>query len=228
VDAALVSVVMPAFNEEAFIADALDSVLAQAYEPVELIVVDDGSTDRTADIAAERGASVLRQPRGGPAVARNTGLAASRGGYWTIVDADDVIPADRLSCQVAHLEAHPDHAMVLGLTEAFVTPGEPRPAHYNPVWEDGPYAGHSGTLLARRDLLEVVGPFDETLWLGEDIEWLARATDARVRSGFVDQVVLRYRIHARNTSRDPRANQVAMLKIARESARRRREPRADG
>jgi glycosyltransferase involved in cell wall biosynthesis len=226
--AALVSVVMPAFNEEAFIAEALDSVLAQAYEPVELIVVDDGSTDRTAEIAAARGASILRQPRRGPAVARNAGLAASHGDYWTIVDADDVIPADRLSLQVAHLEAHPDHAMVFGLAEAFVTPGEPRPAHYNPVWEDGPYAGHSGTLLARRGLLEAVGPFDETLSLGEDVEWLARAKDARVRSGLVDRVVLRYRVHARNTSRDPNANREAMLMIARGSVRRRREPRGDG
>jgi glycosyltransferase involved in cell wall biosynthesis len=227
VNAALVSVVMPAFNSETFIAEGLDSVLAQTYRPVEVIVVDDGSTDRTAEIAADRGASVFRQSHRGLAATRNAGLRVCNGVYWTIVDADDVIPADRLSCQVAHLQDHPDHGMVLGLTEAFVSPGEPRPAHYHPVWDDGPYPGHSGTLLARREVLEVVGPYDEALALGDDVEWLVRARDAGVRSGVVDHVLLRYRIHADNTSRDPRANQMAMLKIARKAVRRRRELRLD-
>jgi glycosyltransferase involved in cell wall biosynthesis len=218
---------MPAFDEEAFIAEALVSVLAQTYDAVEVIVVDDGSGDHTAEIAEAHDVRVLRRPHAGASAARNAGLAVATGEYWTIFDADDVMPPERLARQVAHLEEHPELGMVLGLTEAFVTPGEPRPAHYNPVWDDGPYREHPGTVLARRAILDLVGDFDETLLLGEDVDWLARAKDAGVRSEHVDYLSLRYRIHRANTSSDTRANQQAMLGLLRTSVRRRRAASAN-
>lgn len=224
---ALVSVVMPAFDEEAFIAEAIRSALAQTYQPVEVIVVDDGSGDRTAEIAEEHGVGLLRRPHLGTSAARNAGLAVASGAYWTIFDADDVMPPDRLSRQVAHLEEHPELGIVLGLAEAFVSPGEPRPSHYNPVWDEGPYRGHPGTMLARRALLHVVGLFDDTLRLGEDVDWLARARDAGVQVGQVDHVSLCYRIHAGNSSSDPRANQLATLRVLRSSVQRRHAETAD-
>ena len=118
------SVVMPAFDEEAFIAEAVASVLAQTYQCFELIVVDDGSDDRTAEIAASfRGVQVLRrESRVGATAAQNAGLAVARGEYWTIFDGDDVMPPQRLERQVAFLEEHPAVGIVLGLTEAFSTP----------------------------------------------------------------------------------------------------------
>ena len=224
----LVSVVTPAFEEEAFIAEALQSVLAQTYRPVELIVVDDGSRDRTAEIAAAHEARVLRRTqRGGPAAARNAGLALARGDYWTIFDADDVMAPEGLSRQVAHLEQHPELGIVFGLTEAFVSPGEGRPSHFRSAWANGPFPWHTGTMMARREVLELVGPFDETLRLGEDIEWLARAKDAGVRVGRADHVALRYRIHRANTTSDTHAKQQAMLRALRMSVRRRRAGHAD-
>ena len=69
------------------------------------------------------------------------GLQAAHGAYWAILDADDVMTPDRLARQVEHLRRHPAHGLVLGLTEAFVTPGEPRPPHYDPAWDHGPYPG---------------------------------------------------------------------------------------
>jgi hypothetical protein len=140
----LVSVVMPAFDEERFIGEAVASVLAQTYRSFELIVVDDGSSDQTAAIAAGFGGVrvVRRASTGGPAAARNAGLAEARGEYWTIFDADDVMPPERLALGVACLEANLSVGLVLGLTEAFVTPGEPRPSHWNPAWDAGPYQGH--------------------------------------------------------------------------------------
>jgi glycosyltransferase involved in cell wall biosynthesis len=227
VSAALVSVVMPAFDEEAFIAEALRSVLAQTYHPVEVIVVDDGSGDRTAEIAQAHDVCLLRRPHLGASAARNAGLAVATGEYWTIFDADDVMPPERLARQVAHLEEHPELGMVLGLTEAFVTPGEPRPSHYNPVWDEGPYRGHPGTMLARRAVLQVVGLFEESLALAYDVDWLARAKDAGVKAGQVDHVSLRYRIHRGNSSSDIRANQLATLRVLRTSVRRRRATSAD-
>jgi len=218
----LVSVVMPAFEEEAFIAEALGSLLAQTYQPVEIIVVDDGSSDRTAEIAAAHDVRLLRRPHRGSAAARNAGLAVARGEYWTIVDADDVMPPEGLCGQVAHLQQHPELGIVFGLTEAFVTPGQQRPPHYSRAWENGPFPWHPTTMLARREVLDLVGPFDETRRLGEDIDWLARARNAGVCVGRSDHVARRYRVHAGNASSDTHANQRAMLNVLRESVRRRR------
>jgi glycosyltransferase involved in cell wall biosynthesis len=227
VSGGLVSVVMPAFEEEAFIAEALRSVLAQTYHPVEVIVVDDGSGDRTAELAESHDVVVLRRPHLGASAARNAGLAVASGEYWTIFDADDVMPPERLARQVDYLEAHPELGLVLGLTEAFVSPGEPRPPHYNPVWDNGPFPACAGTMLARRTILDVVGPFDETLALAYDVDWLARAKDAGVSAGQVDHVSLRYRIHGGNSSADAPAVRLAMLGLLRTSVVRRRAASAD-
>ena len=224
----LVSVVVPAFDEEAFIAEALRSVLAQTYHPVEVIVVDDGSGDRTAEIAQESDVCLLRRPHLGASAARNAGLAVAQGAYWTIFDADDVMPPERLAHQVAYLEDHPEHGMVLGLTEAFVSPGEPRPPHYNPVWDSGPFPACAGTMLARRSVLDTVGTFDEALALAYDVDWLARAKDAGVSAGHLDHIALYYRIHNGNSSSDAAAVHVAMLGLLRTSVHRRRAGNPDG
>jgi glycosyltransferase involved in cell wall biosynthesis len=224
---ALVSVVMPAFDEEAFIAEALESVLAQTYAPVEVIVVDDGSTDRTADIADRYGVQVLRQAQHGSAAARNAGLTVARGDYWAIFDADDVMPAGRIERQVEHLERHPELGMVFGLTEAFVTPGQPRPAHWSPAWDDGPFPWHTTAMLARRVLLELVGPFDASRRFAEDMDWLARAKAGGVRSEQGDYLALRYRVHQGNSVADMGAVDREMLRVLRASARRQRAHGAD-
>ena len=127
---------------------------------------------------------------------------------------------------VAHLEQHPELDVAFGLTEAFVTPGEPRPTHFMAVWEHGAFPWHTTAMLARRRALDRVGVFDETLRLGEDIDWLSRARDAEVKIGHVDHVVLRYRVHSANATADVHVNQQAMLEVLRRSVQRRREHRA--
>jgi glycosyltransferase involved in cell wall biosynthesis len=218
----LVSVVMTAYDEEMFIGEALDSVLAQTYDAIEVIVVDDGSADRTVEIAESYGVNLVRRQHGGGAAARNTGLAEARGEYWTIFDADDVMPAERIERQVEHLEQHPELGMVLGLTEAFVTPGEPRPSHWNPEWDDGPFPACIGTMLARREVAALVGPYDEELSVSRDFDWITRARDLGVVAGHLDAVLLRYRIHPGNVSADRTAVSSAMLGVLRESLARRR------
>lgn len=223
----MVSVVMPAYDADAFIDQAIVSVLAQTYRRFELIVVDDASSDCTASIASRfASVRVVRRPsRGWPAAARNAGLTVARGEYWTILDADDLMPPDRLRCQVEFLESAPGVEMVLGLTEAFVTPGEPRPRHWNPIWDRGPYHGHPCTCLARRTVLNRVAWFDESLQLGSDIQWMARAKVAGVSMGQIDQLCLRYRIHAGNLTSDVHVNRRNMLTALR-TARRARPVRS--
>jgi glycosyltransferase involved in cell wall biosynthesis len=220
----IVSVIVPAYQAEVFLDEALESALGQDLGRVELIVVDDGSTDRTAEIAASHGARVLRRGHGGPAAARNAGLAVARGEFVTILDADDVWPVDRLSRQVEHLREHPELGIVLGLTEIFLTPCEPRPAHWPVAHAGRPIPAVAGSMLARAEVFEIVGLFDETLRRCEDIDWLARVKDAGIRAGAIEHVVLRYRIHAANTSRETTAIESTLLRVLRDSVRRQREP----
>ncbi len=224
----LESVVMPAFDEEAFIAEALQSVLSQTYTPTEVIVVDDGSTDRTREIAHGLGVRVVRQANAGPAAARNAGLALARGEDWTVFDADDVTLPDALDHLVGELERDPEIGMVFGLTEAFVTPGEPAPEHWNPIWDGGPFPWHTSAMIARRPLIELVGRFDESRRLAEDMDWIARAKAAGVRAGQVDHLTLRYRVHRANSVADVGAVDREMLSVLRASARRQRGLRPDG
>lgn len=218
--ASLVSVIVPAYQAEAYLREALDSALKQDHEAFELIVIDDGSTDRTAEIAAAYPVRLVRREQGGPAAARNSGLAVAKGEFITILDADDVWPPDRLSCQLAHLAAHPEQGIVLGLAEVFLSPGESRPAHDPGFAEGEKVIGHPATMLARRDVFGVVGAFDEALRLSEDIDWLARASDAGIIAGRVDRTLLYYRIHAHNTSRHTHANHAATLRVLRASVQR--------
>jgi hypothetical protein len=101
----LVSVIVPAFNAERWIPETLTSIRAQTYEPVETIVVDDGSTDATASIAVASGAIVLHTHGGGPGGARNAGLARARGEFIQFLDADDLLATSKIARQVSALQA---------------------------------------------------------------------------------------------------------------------------
>lgn len=226
-DTPLVSVIVPAYEAEAFLGEALESALEQDCGQVEVIVVDDGSTDRTAEIAGAYAVRLVRREHRGPAAARNAGLALARGEFMTILDADDVWPVDRLSRQVAHLREHPALGIVLGLTEIFLTPGQRRPAHWPAAHTGRAIPAVAGSMLARAEVFEIVGGFDETLRQCEDIDWLARVKDAGIEAGAIDHVVLRYRMHAANTSRDTVANVATLLRVLRASVQRQREPSVD-
>ena len=169
-----------------------------------------------------------RAARGGSAAARNTGLAEARGEFWTIFDADDVMPPQRLALQVAFLRTNPSLGMVLGLTEAFVTAGERRPSHWNPAWDAGPFPACAGTMMARREVFDLVGPYDERLPVSADVEWLARAKDMGVGAGRIDSVCLERRIHAGQASSDHDQVRGVLLRVLRESLHRRRDARVAG
>ena len=224
----LVSVVMPAHDEEAFIAEALRSVLAQTYRPVEVIVVDDGSHDRTAEIAAAHGVRLLCQEHQGPAAARNAGLAVAAGSYWTIFDADDVMPRERLSRQVAQLERDPQLGMVFGLTEAFVTPGSRVRRTITRCGTTGRFHGTRARCWPAVRCLASSARSTKTAWIARTWNGSPRAKHAGVRAGLGDHLALRYRVHKGNASADPRDKQQAMMAVLRESTRRQRASGSSG
>lgn len=127
----LVSVVIPAFNAAETIAQTIQSILAQSYAPLEIVVVDDGSIDHTAQVLDSFGPVVRRitKPNGGLASARNAGCAAARGEYIALMDADDLCAPDRIALQVAAFRADPDIVLVCSDFDAFGRDGLSKPCY---------------------------------------------------------------------------------------------------
>lgn len=221
---AAVSVIIPAYDAERFLAEAIESVLAQGVEGLELIVVDDGSQDGTAAVARGFGppVRVMEQENQGIGPARNTGVDVATGELLAFLDADDAWTDGSLAARLRMLSDHPDLDGVFGLVENWQDGAAAAMLDVKAgVTAQGPVAG---TMLIRRASFQKAGPFTDVR-LGEFIEWYARAVDAGLRFDTLQQVVLRRRVHARSTTataRDRSAYVRAMQSII---ARRRAEGR---
>jgi glycosyltransferase involved in cell wall biosynthesis len=183
-----VSVIIPAYNAADCVRRAVDSVLAQSFSDVELLVVDDGSTDATRAVLAGYGERLrlLAKDNGGPAAARNHGLQHARGEYVAFLDADDYWKADKLARQVRLLDARPEIGFCSTATEVVDRAGHP--AGNWPCRHDaGPLpdilflhgtviSGSTSGVLARRQQIDEAGRFDEGLRGFEDPDlWIRLA-----------------------------------------------------
>jgi glycosyltransferase involved in cell wall biosynthesis len=214
---ALVTVVIPGYNAERHIVEALEGVLRQTYGPVEIVVVDDGSTDATAETVRRFGPRVrfATQANAGAGAARNRGVAMATGRYIAFLDADDSWPPEKLARQVEILEQNPGCDLVFGQVQQFVQGGKDL---------GGPEPGIlPGTLLARREAFERVGPLAEDLKLGEFIDWYARAREAGLSSRIESDVWLRRRIHDDNLGVRERASRGDYLRVLKAAMDRRRQ-----
>jgi glycosyltransferase involved in cell wall biosynthesis len=220
-----VSVIIPAYNAAGFLAEALASVAAQNYHPLEIIVIDDGSADATAAVARAFSSSVqlIEQPHAGAGAARNTGVAAAHGEILAFLDADDLWIPGSLALRLDALQRHAA-GLVYGQVIEFRTTPDGRALDRPPVAALLP-----GTALVRASAFHRVGPFRTDLRVGEFIDWSARASEAGLRVIAVPQPVLRRRLHETNTGireRAARADYVRVARAALERRRRREEPRA--
>ena len=120
----LVSIIIPVYNCGRYLAQAIESVLAQTYRPIQVVVVDDGSTDSSIEVARQysESSSCYTQPHGGIAAARNKGVDLTQGEYLAFLDADDVWLEEKLARQVAALHRQPELDMVFGLVSQFISP----------------------------------------------------------------------------------------------------------
>jgi glycosyltransferase involved in cell wall biosynthesis len=219
-----VSVVVAAYNSERYLAETLESICAQDPAPREVVVVDDGSDDGTAEVLrrAADTVRVLRQERRGAAAALNHGIAASDADLVAFCDDDDLWTPGRLAHQLATLETDPAIGGVGGMVEQFLSPdvadmgARVRVDTTPKVWRV------LGTLLVRRTTVAAVGPFDEELDMPQ-VDWVVRAYTSGIRFASVEQVVLRRRIHDQNWSLlNAERSQAGLLS----AARRHRERRA--
>ena len=216
----LVSVVIPAYNAAAFLEEALASVVAQDCGPIEMIVVDDGSSDRTSEVARsfEPPVTLIAQAHAGPGAARNTGVAAARGEFLAFLDADDLWTPSSLARRLSALEQR-GVDLVYGQVIEFRGGA------------DGPPTAAllPGTALLRAATFRRVGWFRTDLRLGEFIDWGARACEAGLRMDALAEPVLRRRIHGSNIGfreRAARADYVEVVRAALERRRREGKPGA--
>jgi glycosyltransferase involved in cell wall biosynthesis len=181
----LVSAIIIAHNNQATIAEAIDSMLAQDFADREVVVVDDGSTDRTRDRIESYGNAVHRifQENRGSAGARNTGIRNARGKYAAFLDGDDVVAPGRLRLQAAALEAHPEVGLVYG--NIFLMDAAGRNVRLRRGirrYKSGKITSELAvknfvpfsTIMVRRELLDEIGGFDESIRSSEDWDMLVR------------------------------------------------------
>jgi glycosyltransferase involved in cell wall biosynthesis len=212
----LVSVVVPVRDGARHIGAALDSVLAQGALVGEIIVVDDGSTDASADVARAHGPAVrvIAHAPSGAGPARNCGAAAARHPLLAFLDADDEWPAGRLADQCAALDAAPELDAVFGLVEEFFSPDLADDVAATMRCKPVGAAMLPGGMVLWRDAFARHGGFDARG--AEFVAWFVRARDHGLRWRVLDRLVLRRRLHDRNRARvDPRVA-ADYLRIARD------------
>jgi glycosyltransferase involved in cell wall biosynthesis len=200
--APLATMVIPVFNGERTLARAIESALAQHYEPLEVLVVDDGSTDASGEIASSFDrVRYVQQQNHGPSAARNHGLREPRGEYVAFLDADDEALPERMSLQVGYLLEHPEVGCTLARQE--VADGGTAPEW---IGRDPTFGDLAGiplmTLTARRSTLLELGGFDESLRIAEDRDLLVRMRERGIRIEVIPNVVLRRHFHGGNLSFD--------------------------
>ncbi len=243
-----ISVVIPTYNHASFVLHTFKSVFAQTFSDIEVIVVNDGSPDRTHELLmplAEAGKiRYFRQQNAGQAAARNRGIEAAMGRYIALIDDDDLWPTGKLMSQMAVLEQDPSVALVYGRADLVGEEGESLSQHERAglpfeLPPDGPsgdvfraflsqnFILSPGQTLIRRAALDRLGepPFDEALWGVDDYDLYLRLSKV---GGFVFQkeFALQYRVHSANASRNEaqmHLNEKALFQKLRKRAKNNKE-----
>lgn len=217
-----ISVIVPVYNGARYLTEALDSVAAQGDPDLEVIVVDDGSTDESASVAEATGARVLRCEHRGIAASRQEGLEAATGEWIAWVDSDDLWTPGRLAWQRERLAAAPKVAAVAGACEAFHSPElseAERAVLPLPPTRPGIVPG---TVLMTGAMVEACGAFDPKRTSGEFIEWYQRGRDAGYEDHLDERVVVRRRLHAANHTRTHKERDAFYLALLRERLKKRK------
>jgi glycosyltransferase involved in cell wall biosynthesis len=208
--AELVSVVIPCYRQAQYLGEAIESVLAQSYPHLEIVVVDDGSTDNASPIAARYpGVRCIREQNSGVAEARNVGIRNTNGDFLVFLDADDRLLPEAVETGVRVLGEHPECAAAIGTYHRTTHDGRHQPTHDQPTVQHGQYAqlmrdnwaGFPARAIYRRSLLEHVRGFDPRVDAAADFAFnLAVAREFPIASHAT--LVAEHREHGRNISAD--------------------------
>ena len=220
-----VSVIIPVYNGERYLDAAIASVLAQTAPAGEIVVVDDGSTDRSAEVAQSFGPPVrcTVEPHAGLPGALNRGVELARGAFLAFLDADDLWTADKLARQLGALGANAHLAAVFAHVEQFVSPElDPSLAPTIPAGRETGPAYTAGTMLIRTEAFHRIGHFDLRWQIGNFGDWYLRAQDAGLEHLMLPHVLLRRRLHRDNMGIRERASLGDYARILKGAIDRRR------
>jgi glycosyltransferase involved in cell wall biosynthesis len=206
----LVSVIMPVYNGATFLAETIENIRQQQYKPLEIIIIDDGSTDSTRQIAAGLGHEIryVFQPNTGPAAARNHGLRLAKGELIAFLDVDDLWAENWLR-QVAFLGEHPTVDIVQGRIQVLQLVDDTNFETMTTPY----YSVNLGSAIYRRQVFERVGLFDETLRYNEDTDWFIRAWDKNIIKMQLAEVALLYRKHEQNMTNKYNAKGAGFIQL---------------
>jgi len=217
-----VSAVITAHNSALYIADAVASIRAQRSPPDEIVIIDDGSTDSTGTIVGALGTDIryVWQANRGEASARNRGIAAAQGDIVAFLDADDAWPSDRLERLLQPLtDKHVE--IVCGRARAFSESSWTAAAAAAAGHPEG-FMMSFGCAVIRRALFDRIGGVDETMRHGVDLDWFLRCRERAVPILVIEDIVLLYRRHDHNMTRDIDAGRDGLMRTVKQSLDRRR------
>jgi glycosyltransferase involved in cell wall biosynthesis len=219
----LVTVIAAVYNGEAFLHEALESAFAQEFDSYEVVFVDDGSTDGTAEVAQSFPVRYRFQENQGLPAARNTGIDMALGTFIAFLDGDDVLHPRKLALQAGYLLEHPQTGCVLGRQEWIVEPGVEMPElPPDPIYGE-PGGVQLVTAMIRKQLLQEVGGFDPSYSYAEDRDLFIRLREHRAEIEVLPEVVLHKRLHGTNMTMNPPSTHPMLRslreKLARERSR---------
>ena len=224
-----VAVIIPVFNAEALLGDALDSVRHQTVPAGEVVVVDDGSRDGSVAIARSMAREwpqlrVLQQANAGVSSARNAGVASTSSPYIAFLDHDDRMVPTRLARQRAVLDSDPATEVVIGQWQNVLEPGAEEPA-FHALFPAATRQRAIMTMMVRRSTWDRVGGFDERIHGHEDMDWASRAIASGTSIHYADEVLVHRRLHGGNASQSitvaaHRSNVFSVLRARLADARR--------
>ncbi len=219
----LVTVIVPVFNGERFVEEAIDNILSQGYPALELIVVDDGSTDTTAELISHLPSDIryFKQDNAGPAAARNRGIKDASGEFIAFLDVDDLWPENTLNHLVDELVRDPELDVIHGYDQVMTRNPQSGTYEYagNPK-EAFPFSIAAG--VYRKSVFGKVGLFDPTLLFGEDTDWFMRVKEVGAKIRRVEDVTLLVRRHGQNMTRGRDLVELNTLRVFKKALDRKR------
>jgi len=201
----LVSVIIPVFNNSKMIGEAIESIKVQGYPNVEIIVVDDGSTDNTMQVVKSYdNICYIYKDNEGPASARNVGIKKSNGRYITFLDADDLFPTNKIMKQVQYSLANPEYFAIKSLVQYQYTISKEKhiSKELNLNKEASIFSANLGAFMFKKEIFSKVGLLNESMRFAEDVEFLSRVYDKGIKIKEVAEVGLIYRINENSMTKD--------------------------
>lgn len=219
----LISVVIPVYNGEKYLAEAIESVLAQTHRTLEVIVVNDGSSDGSEQVAKSFGnVRYFHQSNLGNAAARNRGVENASADYVAFLDQDDRFAPEKLEKQLASLQTtQKSYSICHG--RFFLHEGQSWPSWVEPRFRGNDHLCYvPGSILAHTSAFDLIGPFDSHYALGSDSDWFFRAKDAGLDPAIVEESLLYKRVHDKNQSNNVRTAHHELLRVVQASIARKR------